>query len=110
MYRLGTGVRANFEGLHTVEESSVRIGTERVKITQGTRRARGIPLLAVCHTGVAADTDIQIDDESQLGHWRTPFFPANQACQPGLSLAIPGTGSIGANWGELSSGSPGAAG
>ena len=48
----------------------VGVGVIGVLVGQGSRPAGGIPLLAGGHAGMAADADIQIDDQGQLGHGR----------------------------------------
>ncbi|MNG03723.1 hypothetical protein D3C84_868140 [compost metagenome] len=68
MHRLGVGELADLEGLHPIEEGAVGIGIVGVEIDQRTGRARGVPLLAAGHAGMAADADVEVDDQGELRH------------------------------------------
>ena len=66
VHGLGVGVAAGFPGLHAVEEGAGGVGSVGVLVGQRAGAARGVPLLARSDAGVAADADVQVDDQGQL--------------------------------------------
>ena len=68
MHGLRVRVFADLEGLHAVEERAGGILAVRLEVGERTRRARRVPFLARRHAGVAADADVEVDDEGELGH------------------------------------------
>ena len=91
--RLGVRELADLEGLHAVEEGAARIGAGGPLVAHRPGRAGGVPLLAAGHAGVAADADVQVDDERELlaalGLAPPSSPPPLPASSPGRS-AIPG--------------------
>src|SRR5690348_5462475 len=69
----GTPVRAgaDLEGVDAVEPNAVGLGIVRREVGERPGAAAGIPLLAGDGAGMAADADIEIDDEAELlrGRW-----------------------------------------
>jgi hypothetical protein len=63
MYGLGIGINTGFIGLHAIKESTRRICIIRILIHQRPGRTGGIPLLARRHAGMAADANVEVDDE-----------------------------------------------
>ena len=72
MHRLGVGILPDLERLHAVEERAGRIGAVRILIAQRSGGSGSIPFLAAGHAGMTTDANIEIDDESELGHLRLP--------------------------------------
>ena len=68
MQRLAVRVLTDLEGLHAVEEGAGRIQPVGILVAQRPGRTGGVPFLATGHAGVAADADVQIDDQGELGH------------------------------------------
>jgi len=74
------GAFADLETMDAVEPHAGRFGAVGVEIGQRRGDAARVPFLAVDRTGVAADADVEIDDEAeplrpdmigQAGHWRS---------------------------------------
>src|SRR5690606_27453817 len=68
MHGFGERKAADFESLNAVEEGTARPGAVRILIRQAAGIAGRVPRFAAGHAGVTADTDIQVDNESQLRH------------------------------------------
>src|SRR5262249_29687528 len=66
VHRLGIGKLADFEGLHAVEKRPARVLAVGILVAERPRLAAVVPLLAAGDAGVAADTDVQVDDQSEL--------------------------------------------
>ena len=71
MHGFRIGKLADLECLYAVEECSRGVLVVRAVIGQVTGEARSIPLLAARHARVAANANVEIDDERELGHWYT---------------------------------------
>src|SRR5436189_23797 len=79
-------VLADLESLHAIEECSGRILAVRVVIGKRSHFPRSVPFLATRNAGMAADADVEVDDQCELGHFQSPF-PATNASQLGRSRA-----------------------
>jgi len=63
MYRLRVRKLADLEGLHAVEEGAGRVAVVGIVVGHETRFARCVPFLATGHAGMAADADVEVDDQ-----------------------------------------------
>ncbi len=68
VHRLGVRIFADLEGLHAIEERPRRIRSVRALIGHRAGGAGGVPLLAARDAGVAADANVQVYDQRELGH------------------------------------------
>ena len=83
MHGSRVGTVSGFIGMDAVQPGAARRLAIGVGIGQRRAIAGGVPLLAVDDTGLAADTDVEINDQPQLdrgrfrqhGHDASPFFP-----------------------------------
>ena len=58
--------RYDFEGVNPVQPGARYVGAVGVLVGQRVAVAAGIPLLAIDDAGMAADADVQIDDEAEF--------------------------------------------
>jgi hypothetical protein len=83
----GSAIRAfpGFEGVHAVEPHAVGLGIVGPQVGERCGDAASVPLLTVHRAGMAADADIEVDDEpqplgrrmvGQAGHERPRRKPA----------------------------------
>ena len=57
---------ADLVGMHAVEPGAVRIAAVGVLVGQRRGIAAGVPLLAACRAGLAADAGVEIDHQAEL--------------------------------------------
>src|SRR3546814_5379394 len=76
-------VRDDLEAVDAVEPDAGGIGAVGIVVGQRRRVAGGVPLLAVHCAGMAADADVEVDDQAELhrpgiagqaGHCEPPGF------------------------------------
>ena len=92
-------VAHHLEGVDAVEPHAAGIGAVRVAVGQRRRMAGGVPLLAVHRAGMAADADVQVDDQAQLHRAGIARQAGHAPCPPPgpgflrlpLPSATPGT-------------------
>src|SRR5690606_32310094 len=58
--------RLQFEGVHEVQPRPLRLGPVGVLVRERRAVAAGVPLLAADRAGMAADADVEVDDEAEL--------------------------------------------
>ena len=81
MDRLRVRKLAHLEGLHAVEERAGRIVVVRVEVGERPGATRRVPFLAARDAGMAADADVEIDDERELAaahRVRSPLAAAGE--------------------------------
>jgi hypothetical protein len=86
VYRAGAIAIAFLEGMDAVEPHAPGLVTVGVEVGQWRHVPAGVPFLARGRAGVAADTDIEVDDEAelllpgvhgrQIGHGAPPCCPS----------------------------------
>ncbi len=81
--RPAASLRLDLIGMDAVEPDPVRLGAIGQEIGERRHMAAGIPFLAIDGASMAADADIEIDDEAEpalgrlrgeRGHWAPSFF------------------------------------
>jgi hypothetical protein len=56
---------ARFKAMNTIEPGSARVRAISILVGQRGRMPTGVPLLTVHHTGMTANTRVEIDDKTE---------------------------------------------
>lgn len=66
MHRLAAVPVCHFITMHPVKPCAMGIGSIRVLITERRGITTGVPFLATCRAGLAANAGVQVDDQSKF--------------------------------------------